>query len=355
MNLLFLTDELNYADGVSTQLFYLLSGLKKKKNLKISLICSGGDAGEKFLAAGIDVLTDENLNHRSRSIKGFLSALRSVAGHCKANSVNIIHSHNHYAANIASTSLKIRLSGNIRTVQTVHGIIPETGKLDHLSASAYISVNDHVYKYLKDKIRDEKKINLIYNGIDTGENKDKKYNSRLKFISAGRLDKGKRVEIFIKAVSMLPDSIREKADFMIAGDGEKYAALKKLDEDLNTGIEFTGQINDLRKFFKDCDVYVMTSGSEGLPMTILEAAAEKVMVISAAFDGIENIIKDNSEGLIFPVDNADELSEKIRFTIENPETVITLTGNFYRSAAVKFDSDLMAGKYYELYKKLLIQ
>ena len=355
MNLLFLTDELNYADGVSSQLYYLLTGLIKKNDLRLSVMCSGGDGVEKFRAAGIDIILNENLNHRSRSIKGFLSALKSVSEYCKANKVNIIHSHNHYAANIASVSLKIRLSKNIRTVQTVHGIIPETGKLNHLSAGTYICVNDHVYSYLKDKISDEKKINLIYNGIDLKENKNKNFNSRLRFISAGRLDKGKRVDLFIKAVSLLSASLRDKADFIIAGDGDASAELKKLNENLNTGIEFTGQINELRKLFESCDVFVMTSGSEGLPMTILEAAAEKVMVLTSSFDGIGNIIKDNSDGLIFPVDNADELAQKIGYIIENPETIITLTDNFYRSASEKFNSDVMTGKYYALYSKLLTQ
>lgn len=353
MNILYLTDELNYADGVSTHLFYLLSGLLKKQEVKLTIMCSGGDAIDKFKAEGIDTIVNKNLNHNFRNVKGFLSALKSVSDFCKKENIELIHSHNHYAANIATASLKIRISANIKTVQTIHGIIPETGKLSHHSAGSYIAVNDHVFENLRRKIQKEESISLIYNGIDFKENRSRKYNSRLKFVSAGRLEKSKGTDVFINAVSKLFSSERERADFIIAGEGKEYEALKKLDLSLDTKIEFKGLIKDLRKFFEEADVLVITSGSEGLPMTILEAAAEKVLVITSAFDGIENILKSDSDGLVFPVGDSDKLKDIMERMINSPETIKTYTKNFYNTASAKFNSDLMSGKHFDLYRKLL--
>ena len=355
MNILYLADELNYADGVSTHLFYLLRGIIKNKNIRISLMCSGGDAIEKFKEAGIEVNVNENFNHRTRSVKGFLSALKSVSGHCIDRDVNMIHSHNHYNANIASASLKIRLNKKVKTVQTVHGIIPDTGKLNHLNAQSYVAVNDHVYQHLAKKILKEDKISLIYNGIDFRDSKIKSYNDRLKFISAGRLEEGKNTGLFIKAVSMLTETERSKAEFIIAGEGNKSDELKEADKNLSTGIKFTGLIKDLRTYFENCDVFVMTSGSEGLPMSILEAAAEKVLVVTSAFNGVKNILNENSDGFLYPVGNAEKLSVILKTIIDKPEMNCTFTDNFYRTAREKFNSEIMTIKHTELYTKLLSQ
>ena len=349
MNILYLTNELNYADGVSTNLFYLLSGIKKNYPISIFLACGGGDAVSKFENAGINVTVFKNLNHSYRSIKNFSSSVLFIYRLSKKNKINIIHSHNHYAANIAHRSSKFI---KLQTVQTIHGIIPEAGRLKHIISGNLITVNRHVYEYVKQKADPKTNLHLIYNGIDFRNDFEKKSNVKMKFIAASRFEKGKGIDIFIKAVAGLPESYKSRAEFYIAGEGSLENEFRQLNMNLDSGITFLRKILDLRNTLRETDVFIITSSGEGFPMTILEAAAEKNLIITSDFNGIENIVTDNEHKLTFQIGNTDELKEKIIFAIDNPDIVKNVSDNFFTEAGSKFDAHIMCKQHLDLYKSI---
>jgi len=350
MKILYLTNELNYSDGVASHLFYLIKHLQLNGNASIYLMCGGGSGIEKFRALGIEILIDKNINHKNRTIKNFTSAIHSVYKFVKDKKIDIVHSHNHYASNIASKAAKFV---NFETVQTVHGLIPETGRLKHYCSSNFIAVNDHVFDHLLKKNIPKNKITLIYNGIDFGAEAQHKSKNQIKIISASRLEIGKGIDTFIKAVSMLPPEYKVKAEFIISGSGSLESKLKDLNENLKTRIKFTGNLKNLKNQFEQTHVFVITSESEGLPITMLEAAASKNLVISSDFIGIENIITNDKEGLIFRMHDAKDLSSKIKFALDNIQMTNEIAEAFFLKAKSKFNAIDMAEKHYCLYKNIL--
>lgn len=350
MNILYLTNELNHADGVSAHLYNLISELKNKFRINISIICGGGNATDKFKDTGSEVIVNRTINHSSRNLKNFASAIIYVYKFARSDKTDIIHSHNHYTSNIAYRSSKF--SGT-KTVQTVHGIIPEEGRLEHLSGDNFITVNDHIYRSIKPKLSNENKIELIYNGLEFRDEINIEINNKVKFLAASRLEPGKGLSTYIEAVSKLPVEYRNRAEFIIAGEGSLENELKILNNETGAGIIFPGMIRDMRKMYDEADVFVIPSESEGLPMSMLEAIASGSSIISSDFEGVESIITDGIDGTLFRMNDPVSLKEKLMAAIDNPDKLRIYSSALLKKAKVKFSISGMGLKHYNFYKRII--
>ncbi|HMS64849.1 MAG TPA: glycosyltransferase family 4 protein [Ignavibacteria bacterium] len=353
MNILFLTNELNYTDGVSTHLFYLSRYFKKNKNVELSIMCSGGDAVSKFKQAGINVHTEKALNHKTRSIKNFMSAILSVYKFVRSEDIQIVHSHNHYAANI---SYRVSKFIGFKTIQTNHGIIDDGGKLRHYSSGNYIVLNETILKYFLDNnisVRNNTK--LISNGIDFPHDIVRKKSGIIRVIVASRLTEGKGLTTFIDAVSILGEEIRKKTEFILAGEGDMENKLRMLDRNLKTEIIFIGKQTNMNDILKDTNIFVFPSesDSEAFPMTLLEAAAANNLIIFSDFKGSNDILKDKVDGLMFRKGDANDLALKIKCAVENPDISNKISESFFVKAGKKYNSELMAEKHLRFYREIL--
>jgi glycosyltransferase involved in cell wall biosynthesis len=355
INLLVLTNELNYADGVSSHLFYLLSEIKKKKKLNIFLACSGGDSIGKFKDTEINILEDENLNHHNRSIKNFSKIILRLLKFAVKNNINIIHSHNHYAANAA---YRVSRFASLKTVQTIHGLLQDGGRLGHFMAHKYISVSEPVIYYiLRNRIAERENVKLIRQGFPVLKNLQLKDTDEVKIICASRLVYEKGVDTFIRASVIVKEKYKGKIKFMIAGTGDEEKKLRELSGEINSEIKFLGNVKDMPGLLLGTNIFVLPSRSmsEGFPMTIVEAAFTKNLIISSRFDWLDYIFESGKDGLTFEINRYKELAAKILYALENPEIVNGMKEEFFNKALKLFDIETMAKKHLELYNECLIQ
>lgn len=126
----------------------------------------------------------------------------------------------------------------------------------------------------------------------------------------GRLDENKSPDVLLRAskkmLSEHPDS-----KLIFAGDGQivRYESLaKKLN--IENRCEFLGWIGkeDKESLFERVGVYCLPSKNEGMPMSVLEAMAHGIPVISTPVGGVPQIIRDGENGYLMPIDNVDCLS-----------------------------------------------
>lgn len=103
---------------------------------------------------------------------------------------------------------------------------------------------------------------------------------------AGRLDPDKRVDLAMRAASLVPDS-----DLVIAGDGSQRRVLETLAARLGNGnrIQFLGQLKSGLDVIAAADVLLLTSRSEGRPLVIVEAAAVGTPAVATANEGTKFI------------------------------------------------------------------
>lgn len=149
--------------------------------------------------------------------------------------------------------------------------------------------------------------NTVYvpNGVEFHrfQNIKKRENIRIKFLFVGRLEKQKGIIYLIKAAEIL----RNKIDFeiIIVGEGSEAADLMKIVLELNLKeiIKFKGKVDEqiLDKYYLGCDCFILPSLWEGLPLTLLEAAAAEMPIIASNVGGISSFfIHDENILLVEP-------------------------------------------------------
>lgn len=357
MNILFLTGELNYTDGVSSHLFNLICGLSENRDTGIHLICSGGEASEKFNLPFVRLSVNKNLSHESRSIVNFSKAYFDVKKYCLKNRIDIIHSHNHYAANIAG---RAAAASKACTVQTIHGLIPEGGRLRHFYADKYFSLNKKITEHLiLNGITGRDDVIEIRQGIPEKNLFKKKLfhdygNENIPVILyASRLIKEKSCNIFIKAAAEVRKITGRKLKFYIAGTGEFENELKSLSDILNAGIEFLGSQENILPVMRNADIFVSTTAmsSEGFPMTVAEAAFSGCLIISSRQSWLTEVFDENKDGLCYKAGDHTELAENILRALENEKCSQEMSESFQNKAADLFNLSEMIKIHTDLYKK----
>ncbi len=353
MKVLIITNQLPNTCGVSKHLLYFLTETKKRNDIEFTILCGGGDAVDDYKILCKELIIFQEIQHEKRSIINFLKSILLVYKLQLKNKFDIIHSHNHYAANLAQIVGKLTKT---KTVQSIHGIIDSVGRLNHYPADYFIAVNEHVKNYLVDnKKKTLSQVKLIRCGIPYRVPRVKEKDNTLKVLAAGRLIEQKGFDTYIKAISKLSNEIKNKVEFILAGKGDFETELIKLATKLNINLNFIGEVKDLMGVMETTNIFVNPSRSsnEGFPITIVEAAFTKNLIISSDFKGYDPILKDNINAQIFHTNNSDELADKLDYAIKNYADSFRISEKSYEDFLFEFDKDKMIKKTISFYEKIL--
>ena len=117
------------------------------------------------------------------------------------------------------------------------------------------------------------------------------------------------------AIRALPAIAETVADvvYVIVGDGPDRGRLRELASDLGVGdrVLFAGERHgvELVGLYRSCDLFLMLSrGPEGLPLTLVEAAACGKPVIVGDLIGQREAVEDGVTGRLVPLDSPESVS-----------------------------------------------
>ncbi len=187
----------------------------------------------------------------------------------------------------------------------------------------------------------------IYNPVDVSKfdiKKDKQ--KQFTFITIGRMSEQKNQQLLLKSFRILVNNYKN-VKLIFVGDGVLKDDLLKLTNDLklNDYIEYVGNVNDVENYLKIADAFVLSSIYEGLPMTILEAMAASLPIISTNVGGVKDIVTNN--GILVKVDEND-LAKAMLSLIENEKLCNEFKNNSYENAK-NYDLSKIVKEYEELY------
>ncbi|MFH1045734.1 MAG: glycosyltransferase [Candidatus Omnitrophota bacterium] len=171
----------------------------------------------------------------------------------------------------------------------------------------------------------------------------------------GVLSKAKAQAVLLRAFSEVLKVIPEST-LVIVGDGPLRPKLKKYAQDLKIDhrVIFTGERRDVADLLNIMDVFVLSSESEGLPITLLEAMYLGVPCVVSKVGGIPEIIEDGKTGYLFSFPDFKDLADKIKTLLNHPDLARKLTLAAQGEVKENFLSMQYANKLAKLHRDLLI-
>ncbi|MBS0220181.1 MAG: glycosyltransferase family 4 protein [Proteobacteria bacterium] len=163
------------------------------------------------------------------------------------------------------------------------------------------------------------KVSVIYNFLPSRRGLEpeafKFLSSDVRYIvSMGRLEPEKGFDRLIKAFHLVEkDCIGWKV--LIVGEGSLRAELTRLIASLGLEkrIELPGRVDNPRTLFRHCNLFVLSSHSEGFGMVLVEAMSAGLPAVSFDCDfGPREIIDPDVSGMLIPPDDIQALAEAMR-------------------------------------------
>jgi glycosyltransferase involved in cell wall biosynthesis len=113
----------------------------------------------------------------------------------------------------------------------------------------------------------------------------------------GRLTGVKRPERFVDAAIRLAVA-RPSCHFLVAGEGELLEALRARARPLGDRIRFLGWCADIEQVYAASDVVMLTSDNEGMPVSLIEAAAVGIPAVTTRVGSAPEVVLDGVTGLV---------------------------------------------------------
>ena len=172
----------------------------------------------------------------------------------------------------------------------------------------------------------------------------------------GRLAPIKNHGLFLEIVERLAKQ-NIRARFFIVGDGSERELIETkvntLNEDLNTQITMTSWITDIATFNAGMDIICLTSDNEGTPVSLIEAQACNLPVISTDVGGVRDILKEGETGFVVPKKDAAAFAEKLGLLIEQKEIREKMSQNGWSFVEKQFHYTTLAANMEKYYRLLL--
>jgi polysaccharide biosynthesis protein PelF len=202
---------------------------------------------------------------------------------------------------------------------------------------------------------DPRKIRVIYNGVELGADPPPPPGT-CTVVSVGRIDPLKDVHTMLRVaaevVARLP-----RARFLHYGPvtkgEEAYArACHALHQELALGdsFRFMGPTSEPNAVLRAADVFLMTSISEGLPLSVLEALAQARSVVATGVGGVGDVVR--GCGIVVPPGDVAALASAVCALLHNPALSSRLGRRGYARVRRRFTRDACTSGYRDVLAEL---
>ena len=222
-------------------------------------------------------------------------------------------------------------------------------------ANIIIVLSDSWKSLLIEKLKlDREKIRVLYNPTP------KVNRSKIKkpiILFAGTLIKRKGYDTLIRAFNRIANKTSVKSwKLVLAGNGEIDNAKEMITKfHLENRVELPGWIDGEQKetLFKESSIFCLPSLAEGFPMAILDAWAYGIPCVMTPVGGIPDIVTQDTEGIMVPVNDDTELSNALLRLIESESLRNNIVFNTDNRIRTDFNLTFISHQLNEIYTGLI--
>lgn len=265
--------------------------------------------------------------------------LRAIHLDLQLEKLKIDHIHSQFAHSPTNIAYLLNLLSGRKYSYTCHAVdifVPNNRILleEQLEQSSFaITISHFNIKYIENIINNKSlvdKFEIVRCGIDYNKFKPKvrkiKGDEKINIFSVGRFVEKKGFIYLIEALRKIRE---ENIDFVcnIVGDGPLYMEIaQKIKEyNLKENVKLIGAVgsSEVRDYLKNSDIFVLpciqakNGDMDGIPVSLMEAMAFEIPVISTNLSGIPELIEHEVSGLIVEPKNYKQLKQAIMKLIES--------------------------------------
>jgi len=311
-----------------------------------------GPVGELLRAEGVEVYVPGE----AHPVRTMLRYYR----HFRALRPDVVHCHN--VAPTIQAAMAARFAGAKRVISTRHSLVaPPYNIAEEVKYGVMATFCDWIAGICDvtcENLRGAPlahrgKIVRVYNGATAIDRVpiDQLGKRGFTLVFVGRLAAVKNLQTLIRAVSIAATELAN-LEFWIVGEGPVRAELEALAAELGVGdrVRFWGERLDTAQFFSAADAFVMSSVSEGLPMSLLQAMSIGVPAIVTDVGGMAEVVRLSGGGLLAPVGDSPAMADAILRLAGDPD----LRAKFSDCAKINYFSEFtlerMEASYLKLYR-----
>jgi len=181
---------------------------------------------------------------------------------------------------------------------------------------------------------------------------DRAGRTRVQFLHLGRLGERKGSYDLVNAFAGLPESLRNRARLVLAGDGD-VEGVRKLAQPVAQNVEVRSWIDvpERDRLLRESDVFALPSRAEGVPMALLEAMANGLPSITSPVGGIPDVFRNNFDGLMVAPGNVEQIRAAMARFISDDTARLT-AGRNARERAHAFDVHVYARRLADIYQRI---
>lgn len=172
----------------------------------------------------------------------------------------------------------------------------------------------------------------------------------------GRLAPIKDHDFFLDVVEMIKDKAEQKVIFFVVGDGSEKEhiedRLKLINSSVKT-VRLMSWVKDIARFNAGMDIVCLTSKNEGTPVSLIEAQAANIPVVSTDVGGVKDIIRNLETGIIVKDRRPELYADQLLDLINDEKKRAKLSQNGWNHVEEKFHYTTLVHNMDTYYKQLL--
>jgi glycosyltransferase involved in cell wall biosynthesis len=299
---------------------------------------------------------------------GFRPGLgRAVARAADRHQATVIHAH-HYSPFVYGAIARLWRPAT-RLIFTEHGRLSDAqpsprrravNRLLNFAPQGVFAVSAELKQHMAAEGFPATSITVVHNGIDVGAEPSLADRTRIRQTlgvaddvltigTVARRDPVKDLGTLIEGVSHLAPERRVR--LVVIGEGVELPRLKQVAaaRGISKDVTFLGHRDDARRWLAGFDVFVNSSTSEGVSLTILEAMAAGLPVVATAVGGTPEVV-DEASGCLVPARDPIALAAALRSLAKDTGRRASLGQAARRRVESYFTVDRMVADYARVYQ-----